>query len=60
MASNSIKKWFTSKTLWINVIAIIAIILQMEMGFVLEAAEEAIILGFINIIVRFLTKKGLE
>lgn len=58
--ANTIKKWWHSKTLWINAIAIIAIILQMEMGFVLEAAEETIILGFINIIVRFLTKKGLE
>ena len=59
MATNT-KKWYHSKTLWLNAIAIIGIIAQMEYGFVLEAATEGVILGAINIAVRAFTKQGIE
>ncbi len=54
------KKWIKSKTLWINLIGIAAIILQCEYGFVIKPEHEVIILGFINVILRAITNEGLE
>jgi len=54
------KKWYRSKTLWVNAIGIGAIILQYEYGFVLDAQYEIIILGIINGILRLITNEGLE
>lgn len=54
------KKWIRSKTLWINIIAIVAIILQAEYGFVVSPEIEVAALGAINLILRAVTKEGLE
>lgn len=54
------KKWFRSKTLWLNVIGIAGIILQCEYGFVIDAELEFAILGGINVLLRLITNKGLE
>ncbi len=54
------KKWIRSKTLWINLIGIAAIILQCEYGFVINAEHEFLILGGINLILRLITNEGLE
>jgi len=54
------KKWIRSKTLWVNIIAIVAIILQTEYGFVISPEVEVAALGMINLILRAITKEGLE
>jgi len=54
------KKWIRSKTFWINVIAIAAIILQAEYGFVVSPELELAALGIINLILRKYTNEGLS
>ena len=52
------KKFYTSKTLWVNLIALVAIILQLATGkeaFNLEA--QASLLAVINLILRLLTNR---
>ena len=55
-----IKKWVYSKTLWINIITLIALILQNYYGFILNPEEQAAIIIFINLILRAVTNKGLS
>lgn len=58
------KEFWKSKTLWINAVAIIGVILNSLYGIELDAQSQATIasgiLGLINIILRLLTKKGLK
>lgn len=50
------KKWFESKTVWVNVIAIIGDIALNITGHALPAGADAIALGVINSILRLITK----
>ena len=54
------KRWYTSKTLWANLLAIVALIAQTEFGYVLDVEAQAALLAVINLILRALTKKGLS
>lgn len=49
------KRWFTSKVLWTNTLALIALVLQNHWGFVFDAEIQAAILIIINFILRFTT-----
>ena len=51
------KKWFKSKMLWVNIIAIASIIVRSEMGYTFTPEVELIILGAINMILRVITKE---
>ncbi len=51
------KKWIKSKTLWINVLAIVTLILRAEYGYTLTPEIEIGILGLINIALRAITKE---
>jgi len=51
------KKWYKSKTLWINAIAIGSIILRAEYGLILTPQGELCILGTINVILRIISKE---
>ena len=53
------KKYIKSKTLWINLIAIAAIIIQAEYGFIVSPELEVAALGIINLILRKYTNEGL-
>lgn len=57
------KHWFNSKTLWVNAIAIVAIILNSQFGIELDAESQAVvattILALVNIFLRFVTKEGI-
>ena len=58
------KKWYHSKTLWTNAIGVIVILVSTalaneEMGQEIITAE-ASILAIINLILRMITKQGLE
>lgn len=51
------KKWYESKTLWVNAIALIAAIAQVVAGKeVISAEMQVIILTVINTILRLITK----
>lgn len=51
------KSWYESKTLWANIIALVAIIIQAHTGFVISPAEQAGILTVINMILRAVTNE---
>lgn len=54
------KKWYLSRTLWVNVIALAALLLQSQIGFELTSEETAAILTVINLIMRAITKQPLK
>jgi len=54
------KKFIKSKTLWINVIAIGAIIAQCEFGFIVTPESQIIVLGAVNFILRVITNEELK
>lgn len=52
------KTWFLSKTLWVNAIALVAMVVQGITGNEIISIElQATILAVINMILRFVTKK---
>ena len=53
-----VKEWLTSKTLWINVIVIVALIAQSQFGFVIDAASQAGLLATVNILLRTITNEA--
>lgn len=58
------KKWYRSKTIWVNLIAVIGIILNSQFGVEIDAELQAAlatsILGVINIALRLFTKEGIS
>lgn len=53
------KKFFKSKTLWINVLAFIAFIVQNHTGFVISEELQMQALTLVNILLRFVTKEAI-
>lgn len=53
------KKWYRSKTLWVNLIAVAALIAQAQFGFVIAPEEQIGILALINLILRAVTDEEL-
>ena len=53
------KLWYQSKTLWVNFIAVVAIILNSQFGFELDVETQAVVvttvLAVVNIILRLFT-----
>ena len=55
------KKWYTSKTLYVNAIALIALILQLMNGAeVLDIELQVAILALVNIALRVITNKPIN
>lgn len=54
------KPWYTSKTLWLNLIAVTVLLLQTRFGFVIEPEAQAGLLAVINIVLRAVTKAPLD
>lgn len=55
------KKWYTSKTLWVNVIATGAIIAQAVTGKeVLPPEAQAAIITVLNMVLRAITKESIQ
>ncbi|MCK4731309.1 MAG: hypothetical protein KAT65_02525 [Methanophagales archaeon] len=54
------KKWYSSKTLWVNGIAIVTLIVQTQYGFVVSGGEQLAVLAVINLILRAVTKQPLS
>lgn len=53
------KTWYTSKMMWVNAIAIVAIIAQGQFGFIIDPVAQVAILGVINIVLRAITGEGI-
>jgi hypothetical protein len=52
------KKWYLSKTLWVNTIAVVGIIVQGQTGIdYLDPETQVAILGVINLILRVVTSE---
>jgi len=55
------KRWFTSRTLWVNLLAAVALIVQYATGYeVFDIEAQATILAFINLVLRVVTGKSLS
>ena len=59
MADEVKKAWFTSKTIWVNVFSVIALIAGRFFGWNLPIEAESYFLAGVNIVLRFLTKQGI-
>jgi len=55
-----IKKWYISKTVWLNILATIAIIAQAQYGFVLAPEVQGYVLTGLNFLLRLITKEKVE
>jgi len=49
------KEWYLSKTFWVNIVAILAIIVQSYTDFIIDPETQASILVIINLILRAIT-----
>lgn len=54
------KSFLKSKTLWVNAIAFIALIVQGFTGFVIDVELQATLLTVINVILRFVTNSSVS
>jgi hypothetical protein len=55
------KNWFESKTIWVNFLAFVAIVLQAIYGKeMLNPAAQGMILTVINMVLRFITKHQID
>jgi len=50
------KKWYESKTLWVNLLSVIALVVQTQVGFVIDAEAQMALLGVINLVLRAVSK----
>lgn len=50
------KKVWQSKTFWVNILSIAAMLIQTQTGFVIDAEAEVAILAVINLVLRAVTK----
>jgi hypothetical protein len=55
------KKWYLSKTIWVNVIALLASILQSyDNNINISATDQIFLLTILNLILRSITHKQIE
>jgi uncharacterized membrane protein len=51
------KAWWRSKTLWVNLVAGLALLAQSQFGFVMDGEVQGAILTVINLVLRLITKE---
>lgn len=54
------KPIYLSKTFWVNVIALIAMLAQTQTGFIISPEEQIAIIAVINILLRVVTGQPIE
>lgn len=54
------KEWYKSKTVWVNVLTLVALLAQTQTGFIVSPDEQIGILAVINLILRIVTSQGLK
>ena len=58
--TNSLKKFWQSKTFWVNILSAVGLIVQTQTGFIVDPTVQAIGLTIVNTGLRLITKQGLE
>lgn len=53
------KKWYASKTIWVNLLALIGSVTVAAFGYVISPEIQASILVVLNIILRAVTKENI-
>lgn len=54
------KKWYSSKTLWVNAISLACLGLQSKTGYVIAPELQMELLGIINVVLRVVTKDKID
>lgn len=54
------KKWWESKIMWVNIIAVVAGIVQTQTGFVVDVEAQGAVLAVLNIVLRAITKEAVK
>ncbi len=54
------KKWYKSRTLWLNVLASVGLFAQNQFGFVIPMELQAVLIAWMNILLRFDTTEALH
>lgn len=54
------KKWYLSKTLWVNLIAIGSVAVASLTGVIITPVEATALLAVVNLVVRIFTSEELE
>ncbi len=50
------KKLWASKMFWANIIALTGMVVQTQTGFIIDLGAQTVILAFVNILLRAITK----
>lgn len=53
------KSWYKSRTLWVNLLAAVALFVQNQYGYVLSPETQAYALMIVNMLLRAITKEEL-
>ncbi len=56
----STKKFYQSKTFWVNILSAVGLVVQTQTGFIIDLSIQAIGLTVVNTGLRLITKEGLE
>ena len=56
---NTKKPWYTSKTIWVNLLSVIGLLVQTQTGFVIDAEAQLGIIAVINLLLRIVTGQPL-
>ena len=54
------KSIFMSKTFWVNILAIVVMVVQTQTGFVIDAEYQAAVLMILNLVLRAITKQPVD
>lgn len=55
-----VKQWYQSRTIWVNIVALLALLIQIQTKFIVNSTEQMAIIIVINLILRSITGSGLE
>ncbi len=55
-----VKKWYKSKTFWINIISLVGTVTLLEFGYEITPEMAVTFLGVINLMLRLITKEEIE
>lgn len=54
------KKFWESRTMWVNVIAAVALAVQTQTGFIVGPELQALVLSGVNLFLRSITNRAIE
>lgn len=54
------KKWYKSRGIWLGIVTVLASLIQMKTGLIIDGQAQGAILGVLVIIVRLVTSEEVE